>query len=29
VWRKLAGKSPITKSDAMAIQKDVVMAEGR
>jgi hypothetical protein len=29
VWRKLNGKSPITKSDALAIQKAVEMAGGR
>jgi hypothetical protein len=29
VWRKLTGKSPITESDALAIQKAVEMAEGR
>jgi DNA-binding transcriptional regulator YdaS (Cro superfamily) len=28
VWRKLSGKSPITESDALAIQKAVEMAEG-
>jgi hypothetical protein len=27
VWRKLNGKSPITESDALAIQKAVEMAE--
>ena len=29
VWRKLNGKSPITESDALAIQKAVELAEGR
>jgi hypothetical protein len=29
VWRKLNGKSPITESDALAIQKAVEMAGGR
>ena len=29
LWRKLNGKSPITESDALAIQKAVEMAEGR
>jgi hypothetical protein len=29
VWRKLTGKSPITESDALAIQKAVELAEGR
>ncbi len=29
VWRKLDGKSPITESDALAIQKAVERAEGR
>ena len=29
VWRKLNGQSPITESDALAIQKAVEMAEGR
>jgi plasmid maintenance system antidote protein VapI len=28
VWRKLNGKSQITESDALAIQKAVGMAEG-
>ena len=27
VWRKLNGKSPITESDALAIQKAVEMAD--
>ena len=27
VWRKLTGKSPITESDALAIQKAVETAE--
>jgi hypothetical protein len=27
VWRKLTGKSPITESDALAIQKAMEMAE--
>jgi DNA-binding transcriptional regulator YdaS (Cro superfamily) len=27
VWRKLNGQSPITESDALAIQKAVAMAE--
>ena len=29
VWRKLNGKSAITESDALAIQKAREMAEGR
>ncbi len=29
LWRKLTGKSPITESDALAIQKAVEMIEGR
>jgi hypothetical protein len=29
VWRKLNGQSPITESDALAIQKAVEMAEGQ
>lgn len=29
LWRKLTGKSPITESDVLAIQKAVEMAEGR
>jgi DNA-binding transcriptional regulator YdaS (Cro superfamily) len=29
VWRKLNGKSAITESDALAIQKAVEMSEGR
>lgn len=29
LWRKLTGKSPITESDSLAIQKAVEMAEGR
>ncbi len=29
VWRKLNGKSPITESDALAIQKAVEMVEGQ
>ena len=29
VWRKLNGKSVITESDALAIQKVMEMAEGR
>jgi DNA-binding transcriptional regulator YdaS (Cro superfamily) len=29
VWRKLNGKSPITESDALAIQKAVEVAGGR
>jgi hypothetical protein len=29
VWRKLNDKSPITESDALAIQKGVEMAEGQ
>jgi len=29
VWRKLNGKSPITESDALAIQKAVETAEDR
>lgn len=28
VWRKLNGKSPVTESDALAIQKAVEMAGG-
>ena len=28
VWRKLNGKSPITESDAMAVQKAVETVEG-
>jgi hypothetical protein len=28
IWRKLNGKSSITESDALAIQKAVEMAEG-
>jgi hypothetical protein len=29
VWRKLNGKSPITESDALVIQRAVERAEGR
>jgi DNA-binding transcriptional regulator YdaS (Cro superfamily) len=29
VWRKLTGSSPITESDALAIQKAVETAEGQ
>ena len=29
IWRKLNGKSAITESDALAIQKATEMAEGR
>ena len=29
VWRKLNGQSPITESDALAIQKAVEMANDR
>ena len=29
VWRKLIGKSPITESDVLAIQKAMEMAEGQ
>ena len=29
LWRKLSGKSPITESDALAIQKAVEIAEGQ
>ena len=29
LWRKLNGKSPITESDALAIQKAMEIAEGR
>jgi hypothetical protein len=29
LWRKLNGQSPITESDALAIQKAVEMAEGQ
>jgi hypothetical protein len=29
VWRKLNGKSPITESDALAIQKAAEVAEGQ
>ena len=29
VWRKLNGKSAIAESDALAIPKDMEMAEGR
>jgi hypothetical protein len=29
LWRKLCGKSPITESDVLAIQKAVEMAKGR
>jgi DNA-binding transcriptional regulator YdaS (Cro superfamily) len=28
VWRKLTGKSPITESDVLAIQKNVETASG-
>jgi hypothetical protein len=29
LWRKLTGRSPITESDTLAIQKAVEIAEGR
>ncbi len=29
VWRKLSGKSQITESDVLAIQKTIEMAEGQ